>query len=458
MTALEARRATAIALGVTVVLTVAKLAVWTATSSLAVLSQAVDSAIDIVALSLLLLAVRIASKPADEEHHYGHHKAENLAAFVQTGVIGLVVVGIAIEAIVRLVSGSSAPRAPWYALALLAISVAVDVVRVRVLLTAARAEASEALRAGALNLATDAGTAIVAIVSLVLVRTGWEQADALGALVVAAAALAAAWRLGARSVDVLMDRRPGTGADEIAAAAGAVPGVAEARRVRVRGDGRQVFADVTVAAGRTASLERAHDIAEEVEQEIERVAPGVDVVVHVEPAERSGDLVERAQAAASRAEEVREVHNVSVHSVHEEGKDRLHVTLHAKVAGDMSLSEAHSLSERIESSVAAELGEGARVDTHLEPLERPAPARDVTEARSDVVGLVTRLAESEPEVLDCHEVLVTSAGGKLNVVAHVRARSDLPLDRIHRASERIEREVREASPEVAAVVIHFEPG
>jgi cation diffusion facilitator family transporter len=457
VTALDARRAAALALAVTFVLTVAKLAVWAATSSLAVLSQAVDSAVDIVALALLLLAVRISAKPADDEHHYGHHKAENLAAFTQTAVIALVVVGVAVQAIVRLVSGSSAPRAPWYALALLAVSALVDVVRVRMLMSAARAETSEALRAGALNLATDAGTALVALVSLALVRFGWEQADALGALVVAAAALVAAWRLGARSVGVLMDRVPSTQADEIVAAAGAVPGVAEARRVRIRGDGKQVFADVTVTAERTASLERAHDIAEEVEQEIERVAPGVDVVVHVEPAKRAGDLVERVQAAATKAEEVREVHNVSVQTVHEGGRDRLHVTLHAKVGGDISLIEAHALSERIESSVVAELGPDARVDTHLEPLERPAPARDVSEARSDIVGLVTRLAEREPEVLDCHEVLVTSSGAKLTVVAHVRARSDLPLDRIHRASERIERAVGEASPEVGAVVIHFEP-
>src|ERR687895_807728 len=144
-----AERAALAALVVTVLLSLAKLAVWVATSSLAVLSQAVDSALDIVALILMLLAVRIAVRPADESHHYGHGKAENLAAFTQTIFLLVIVGGIVVEAISRL-GGAPAPvEAPWYALALLGTSAVVDGFRVAVLLRAARREGSEALRAGA---------------------------------------------------------------------------------------------------------------------------------------------------------------------------------------------------------------------------------------------------------------------------------------------------------------------
>ena len=82
---------------------------------------------------------------------------------------------------------------------------------------------------------------------------------------------------------VLMDRAPRTPTEAIERAAASAPGVTETRRVRVRSGGDKLFADVTVAAGRTTSLERAHDIAESVETAIEAVAPGTDVVVHVEP-------------------------------------------------------------------------------------------------------------------------------------------------------------------------------
>ena len=168
-------------------------------------------------------------------------------------------------------------------------------------------------------------------------------------------------------------------------------------------------------------------------------------------------MLERAQAAASREAGVHEVHNVAVHAFDEHGRRRLHVTLHAKVEGNLSLERAHELADRIEASVTDELGPSVRVDSHIEPLEGTSFGRDVTGAREDLVEDVRAAATHEVDVLDCHEVLVTSASGGLTVVAHVRGRSDLPLNRIHDASERIENAVRSAHPDVASVIIHFEP-
>ena len=452
-----ARRTALIALLITCVLTLAKLGVWLATSSLSVLSQALDSALDIVALGLVFFGVKLADKPADDSHHYGHAKAENLVAFTQTLFLVAVVVGVVIEAIARLSGPGDEVDVPWFALAILAASALVDLVRVAWMTRAARAGESDALRAGALNIATDVGTAIVALVSLILVRGGTEDADAIGGLVVAGAVTVAAVRLGKRSVDVLMDRAPGGPLQAIETAAASARGVAEARRVRLRASGNQLFADVTVAAARTASLERAHDIAEEVEREIENVAPGTDVVVHVEPISETSGLVERVQAAASRVAGVYEVHNVLVHAFDEDGRRRLQVSLHAKVGPDVSLAEAHDLSETIEGAVGEDLGPHARVDTHIEPLERTSLGRDVTDDRGDIVTAVVEAAVEEADVQDCHEVLVTSAAGVLSIVAHVRGRSDLPLQRIHDASERIENRIRGRNEDVGSVVIHFEP-
>ncbi len=439
-------------------LTLAKVLVWAATSSLVILSQALDSALDIVAIALLLVGVRLAYKPADDEHHYGHAKAENLVAFTQTLILAGVVAGVAVEAVARLRGDPGQVDVPWFALALLGISVVVDVLRAGALLRAARlAGGSQALQAGALNFATDVGTALVALISLVAVRNGITDADAVGGLLVAAAVAVAAARMGKRSIDVLMDRAPGAPMRAIESAASSAPGVAEARRVRVRSSGQQLFADVTVAAGRTTSLERAHDIAEGVEREIDRVAPGADVVVHVEPVSETSGLVERAQAAASRTAGVHEVHNVQVHAFEDSGRRKLHVTLHAKVSSQMSLQEAHDVSEAVESAVAGELGPSVRVDTHIEPLETTVYGQDVTGRRGDMVEAVRRTALEEPDVVDCHEVIVTSTNGALSIVAHLRGRRDLPLERIHDASRRIENALHASYPDVGQVLIHFEP-
>jgi divalent metal cation (Fe/Co/Zn/Cd) transporter len=111
----------------------------------------------------------------------------------------------------------------------------------------------------------------------------------------------------------------------------------------------------------------------------------------------------------------------------------------------------------VEQAVAQELGADVRVDTHIEPLEQTAYGKDVTADRPDLVAEVQRFATAEPEVLDCHEVIVTSFASGLAIVAHVRGRKTLPLDRMHDASVRIEKEIHKALPEIASVIIHFEP-
>ena len=452
------QRAALGALGITVVLALVKIAVGFATSSLALLAQALDSVIDVVAIGLVLVAVRIAARPPDESHHYGHGKAENLVAFAQTLFLAVMVTLLVVEAWHRLATNDPIVDAPFYALALLIASIVIDIGRIIWLTRVASVHDSEALRAGALNFATDVGTGAVALGSLVGVRAGWGQADAIGALVVSAVVIAAGYRLGKRSVDVLMDRAPEVRLGAIEAAAARAPGVAEARRVRVRGSGDQLFADVTVAAGRTASLERAHDIAEGVEQAIEKIAPGTDVVVHVEPIGESGTLVERVHAAASRVEGVYEIHNVSIHSFDDAGTTRLHATLHAKSRTGASVEEAHELADHIEAEVKRELGDEVRVDAHIEPLEQTSLGRDVTEDRTDITEALRAAVAEEPEMLDLHDIVVTSSTDGLSVVAHVRGRADLSLARLHDASNRVESHVTKDHPEVASVLIHFEPG
>ncbi len=436
---------------------VVKIAIALAISSLALLSQALDTAVDLVAIGLVFMAVRLAGKPADESHHYGHGKAENLVAFTQTLLLGVVVLGLVIEAARQLAGVETELDIPWYAIAVLIASAVIDALRASWLMSTARAHHSDALRAGALNFATDVGTAIVALTSLVLVRAGTPRADAAGAVIVSAAVAVAAYRLGKRSIDVLMDSAPQARLAAIEAAAAAAPGVSEARRVRVRGTEDHLFADVTVATGRTVSLERAHDIAEGVEREIAQVAPGADVVVHVEPASETSSLIERVQAAASRAEGVHEVHNVLVHAFEDVGDRKLHVTLHAKVQPGLSLVEAHDLADRVEAEVIGELGEGVRVDSHIEPMEQTAYGKDVTADRGDIVDAFKALALKEPDILDCHEVLVTQSGAELTVVAHVRGRGSLSLALLHDASQRIENAIHAAHPEAGPVLIHFEP-
>ncbi len=445
------------ALAVTIVLAIAKLVVWLATGSLAVLSQSLDSLLDIASLTLVLAAVRIGAKPADPSHHFGHSKAENLVAFGQAVLLGGIVILIATEALARWGGAAAPPDVPWYALALLATSAVIDSARAWYMASVARAENSAALRAAALNIASDVGTAVIALVGLAAVRSGATDGDSIAALLVSAVVAFAAFHTGRRAIDVLMDRAPAGLVEQISDAASKTAGVTRIRRVRVRGERGQTYADVVVSADRTATVERAHDIADKVETAISEAVAGIDVVVHVEPDTQASGLVERVQAAASRVTGVYEIHNVLVHAFQEGGRTKLHATLHAKAEAGLTIADAHALSDAVEDAVQTELGSDTRVDSQIEPLERTTPGRDVTTQRNDLVELMTRHAMDEPDVIDCHEVIVTETAGKLAIVAHVRGRRDMSLARIHDASHRIEQAVYAAEPSIGSVLLHFEP-
>ncbi|HLH28084.1 MAG TPA: cation transporter dimerization domain-containing protein, partial [Acidimicrobiales bacterium] len=278
--------------------------------------------------------------------------------------------------------------------------------------------------------------------------------DAVGGGLIAVYVAFSSVRLGRRAIDALMDRTSAAAIGRLRRAAGAIEGVGEVRRVRLRYAGGQAQADVVVGVSRTVPLEAAHALTEQVEQAIRTVEPGADVVVHVEPLSDEKVLAERVLAIAARHPDVHQVHNVFV----ARRPDGLHISLHAKFPGSMALSDAHALAEHLETDIAAEVDGVARVDTHLEPLEGPAAlGEDATRAHGELVASVIALAESQPEVNNCHEVVVTTTADGLSVVMHCEAAAGLSVTKVHDAATSIEDEVHRTWPEVERVTVHFEP-
>lgn len=450
----NAERIALVSLAAAVGLVTVKLLAGLASGSLAILSEAAHSALDAAATGLAYFAVRIASRPADQEHPYGHGKAENVFALLETTALFGLSIFLGYEAITRLQEGAAEVEASWYGFGVILLSIAVDGSRARVLRRAGREYRSPALSTDSLHFTADLMTSGIVLLGLIFVRLGYPAADAVGGLGVAAFVAVASIRLGRTSVDVLMDRVPKGSMERIEAAAAEVKGVTEVRRVRIRFAGGQPQADVVVAISRTVPLEIAHEMTEEVERAVRRLEPGADVVVHVEPVADEQLIAEQVMSIAARTPEVRQVHNVFV-SMQPEG---LHLTLHAKFPATMPLGEAHAIAERLESDIAREIAGVARVDSHLEPLESPAePGADVTEGHSPLVAWATNLAEQQPEVRDCHEVVVIETGAGLSIVMHCAAEPGLSVEKVHEASTRIENEMHRARPDVERVTVHFEP-
>ncbi|HYP56528.1 MAG TPA: cation diffusion facilitator family transporter [Solirubrobacterales bacterium] len=268
------------------VLIAIKLAAGAVTGSIAILTEAIHSLIDLVASVVAFVSVRKADEPADAEHPYGHQKVESLAAAIE-GMLILVGAGIIVyEATHRLVDGADVDLL-GVGIAVMGFSVVANLAVSAVLSRQARAHESPALEGDAAHLRTDALTSAGVLVGLVLVElTGVVALDSITAIVVAAAIVVAGLRILRRSSSVLVDEvLPDREMDQIEAAIAAArtEEVAGYHKLRARRAGSRRYIDLHVQYRSGTSLERAHELAHAMRASIEADIPGADVLIHAEP-------------------------------------------------------------------------------------------------------------------------------------------------------------------------------
>jgi cation diffusion facilitator family transporter len=440
--------ASIVAAGVLVAL---KLGTGIATGSLSLISAGIESSGDVVAAVLTFLAVRLGGRPADEDHPYGHRRAENLAALGEAAILSGGGVFIVVEAVGQMVSGSEHFEARWYVFAVIAVAICIDLSRIAVSLRSAAKYSSAALRSNAFHFAADLAGSLAVLGGLVLVAAGVQAGDAIAALVVACVIFAAAGRLIYENARVLMDTTPPEAyAEALAAAAAAAPG-ADVQRLRVRESGGRYFADVVVGVPPAQPVLESHQTADAIEQAVQSALPDSDVVVHLEPGGRDLSLREQILAIALAPAAVKEVHDVNVF---EQGRGAI-VTLHVKFDRTLPLAEAHRVADEIEARLRA-LDGVAEARTHLEPLEPPRrTARDPDQpdvVEGEIRTLVARLTGEAPSDL---RVLGTRAG--LVVLLTVTVAADLSLREAHDVAGALEAAIRAEHPDIAEVVVHTEP-
>ena len=285
------------------VLIVLKLAAGLLTGSIAILTEAVHSLIDLVASVVAFVSVRKADEPADADHPYGHEKVESLAATIEGLLILLGAAIIIYEATHRLVIGAEVETL-GVGIAVMAFSVVANLIVSAVLSRQAKAYDSPALEGDAAHLRTDALTSAGVVVGLVLVKvTGNSAFDSITALAVAAAIVVAGIRIIRRSSGVLIDEAlPDEEMDRIEAAIASArtPEVAGYHKLRARRAGARRYIDLHVQYRSGTSLERAHELAHAMRDSIEADVTRAEVLIHVEP-ETSLRDPERARSGPFRA-------------------------------------------------------------------------------------------------------------------------------------------------------------
>jgi cation diffusion facilitator family transporter len=436
-------------------LTAAKGAVGLSTGSLAILSEAAHSLLDLIATVITYFAVRISGKPADEEHHYGHGKIESVAALAATALLFLLAGVVAWEAGHRLAGGKPhAVAATPIAFAVIVGSIVIDFFRARVLYRVADKTSSHALEADALHFSSDMWSSLAVLVGLAGIALGYLWADSAAALVVAAFICIAGWRLGRRTVDTLTDTAPVGIAPRVTRIAEDIGGVVSVDRVRARPVGGDLFVEITVGVSRTLPLDRVAAIKQEVSQAIVADIPSAEVTVTVEPRALDNETVLDRIMAIARNRALA-IHHVTVHTM----GGRLLVAADLEVDGHLTLKAAHDVADAFEAAVRDELGSDVEIETHIEPLQAadgfgrdaaPQRVQQVAEILSDVIRHVGTLR-------DVHDVRVRHTDDGEIVNFHCRVDPTLSVQAVHELVDEVEYALRRRLPEIKRVLGHAEP-
>src|SRR5882672_9468674 len=431
----------------------AKFAVGIAIGSLALISEALHSSVDVVATVITWLVVRVSDQPADEEHHYGHGKFESLSALFIIALLYVLAGGILVETWSRLREGTPPPTLSAIPFVVLVIDIAVNFWRARALHRAAHETRSQALAADALHFASDVLGSIAVIAGLALTGLGYGWGDSAAAVAVAIMIAALGLRLARSTVETLLDRAPEGASEKARDAIRSVPGVVDVDRVRVRMVGATYFIDAIVKVPRTYPIDRVDEIKRKVQAAVSGALGDADLTFTAVPVALSNESVRERIMVIARNSGLA-VHHVTVHDL----GGKLTVSIDLEVDGEMELTAAHDIAHELERNIREEFGEDVEVDTHIEPLEPELPVGiDAAPGRVETIKAALSRFAANGAIHDIHSVRVrnTDAGEIVNF--HCRAAPSMSVIKVHENVDEIERALRRAFPTVKRVISHAEP-
>ena len=441
-----------------VVATVAKLGVGLWTGSLSLVADGFDSVFDSASNVIGLIGIGRAAQPPDQEHPYGHRKAENIATLVIAMLLFVTAWELGNSAVERLRSPTLIEtEVNIWSFAALGVSLVVHLAVVWYEMREGRRLRSDVLVADAMHTRADILVSLSVAVGLLAVRLGYPIVDPALALAIALVIVKIGVDIIRENFPALLDTRT-IPAGELERVALSVPGVVSSHKERSRGTDTVSFADLHIQVDPAMSTEQAHALAHEVQWRLREQHPGLeDVSIHVEPA----GTRERAQPQEEISLRLRRladglglsVHNVWAHEL----DDHYYVDVHLEADGSLSLREAHALASSLEKRAKTEIPGLFEITTHLEPLGQLDRTSAPTVDETRVAGEVQRLASEIVPTGAIHGVQVHHDREGWSASVHYSLPGDISLAEAHRLSTDLEGRLRRHLPALQRVVVHTEP-
>jgi len=453
------RRVLWIVLALNLGVTLIKLIVGFASGALAVVADGFHSIVDSSSNVIGLLGVWVASRPADQNHPYGHQKYESIATLSIGGLLLVAAFEIGQSVLARLFGAEVAPNISSLTIGLMALTFIVNVGVTLYETHMGRHLKSDLLVADATHTRADLWVTLSVIASLMGARFGLTWLDPLVAGGVVLLLTRAAFGILRASSEVLTDVAVAD-PEAVKGAALSVPGIQWVSKVRSRGRSDAVYVDLHIKVNPAMDTAQAHALASEVERRISAEVPGVvDTVVHIEP---SAQAASRWEEISFKLRALADGLGLSLHDLHAHAEQDggFSLEMHVEVDASLTLGQAHARVDEFERRAHAALSDLRSLVTHIEPLPAPMALPDEEGALARAAALrqrITTIANGLAGKGACHNVELHNVGGHLTATLHITQPAEQPLPESHALAETITGRLHAHEKRLDRVVIHVEP-
>ncbi len=419
-------------------------------NSLALITDSIHALLDSVVTLVLLLAARMAIKPPDAEHTYGHGKIESLGGLIGGMAIFLIACFFIYESINRLQSPPPNILPGMYAIIGGVYTIGVDIFRIILLRNSIKKIGGVTLKADFYHAFMDLGSTLVAIVGIALVSYGLYYGDFVAALILggllAVLSIKLIYKTALDLTDIISPELVKNVKDVVIA----TKNVIDADPILMRRSGDTIFADITISLRGDTSFDKAHEISTNVEKNVKDLISNAKITIHFEPDWQDVPLDSKILEIAKSVEGVKGVHNVSTHKTN----DRIFTNLHVMVDRDINLSSAHKISEIIEERIQQNISEIEHATIHLEPFVKVPENLNMEDKATEMK--IKKILEKYEEIKKIGRIVSLNFENILKIDIDCSFDKELSIEKVHDLTSEIEHVIR-AEINNAVITIHPEP-
>ena len=419
-------------------------------NSLGLITDSIHALLDSVVTLILLLAARLAIKPPDKEHTYGHGKIESLGGLIGGIAIFLIALFFIYESIHRLQSPHPSILPGLFAIIGGLYTIGIDIFRIFLLKKSIKKIGGTTLKADFYHAFMDFGSTLVAIIGIILVSYGFYYGDFIAALVLGGLLAFLSLKLIYKTAQELTDIISPELVNKVREVIFSTEKVVDVGAVLMRRSGDTVFADITISLRGDTSFDEAHEISSRVEKNIKKEIENMAITIHFEPTWKNVPLDSKIFDIAKNIVGVKGVHNVITHK----SKGKTYSNLHLMVDREIDLYSAHKISESVEEQIQKAIPEIEHVTIHLEPfLEIPENF-----SREDRIAeeKIRSILKKYPEIKNIGRIVSLNFENILKIDIDCSFDRDLSIEKVHDLTSEIEHLIR-LEIKNSVITIHPEP-